>query len=275
MRGFFRYHGLWAPGVRLFRAIGFRAKALVISAVFALPLLQLGWQYFGNASAQIGNTRMELAGVAILKEFVPVFRGILETRSAGRARLAGYEPATAQYADARQRTDQALLKLQAAIEHGGDPLEVKPVFSKLQDAWSAGAGVKEGFDEKSQLSFDGVNDAALDLLNDIGDKSQLVLDPDLDSFYMVNALVLTLPKTMNDLAQLWSWGVYATVKASIGSENEARWHVWSARVETGGRRCQGLRRPRGGGQSRSQGPTGHLAYGRRHSAAQGRQLRSF
>src|SRR6187551_2701445 len=30
---FFRYHGIWAPGVRLFRHLSFNAKALMISAV--------------------------------------------------------------------------------------------------------------------------------------------------------------------------------------------------------------------------------------------------
>ena len=43
--GFFAHHGLWAPGVRLFRALRFRAKAAIISLAFVLPLLGLlGWQ---------------------------------------------------------------------------------------------------------------------------------------------------------------------------------------------------------------------------------------
>ena len=43
--GFFTYHGLWAPGVRLFRALRFRAKAAIISLAFVAPLLGLiVWQ---------------------------------------------------------------------------------------------------------------------------------------------------------------------------------------------------------------------------------------
>ena len=37
--GFFEYHGIWAPGVRLFRAIDFKLKALLISLFFLAPLL--------------------------------------------------------------------------------------------------------------------------------------------------------------------------------------------------------------------------------------------
>ncbi len=43
--GFFAHHGLWAPGVRLFRQIRFSVKALIISLAFTLPLLgMLIWQ---------------------------------------------------------------------------------------------------------------------------------------------------------------------------------------------------------------------------------------
>ena len=42
---FFAFHGLWAPGVRLFRNLGFTAKALIISLAFVLPMVGLlGWQ---------------------------------------------------------------------------------------------------------------------------------------------------------------------------------------------------------------------------------------
>jgi methyl-accepting chemotaxis protein len=39
--GFFKHHGLWAPGVRLFRSLRFTAKALIISLAFMLPTVAL------------------------------------------------------------------------------------------------------------------------------------------------------------------------------------------------------------------------------------------
>ena len=43
--GFFAHHGLWAPGVRLFRRLAFTAKATIISLAFIVPLIGLlGWQ---------------------------------------------------------------------------------------------------------------------------------------------------------------------------------------------------------------------------------------
>ena len=65
LREFFRYHGLWAPGVRLFRRIGFRSKAIVLTIVFLIPISLLSWQYFQDKAATIAFTRAERVGVGL------------------------------------------------------------------------------------------------------------------------------------------------------------------------------------------------------------------
>ena len=57
--GFFAYHGLWAPGVRLFRQLRFASKALIISAAFMLPVLVLlAWLMHGQYREAL-DARME------------------------------------------------------------------------------------------------------------------------------------------------------------------------------------------------------------------------
>ncbi len=52
--GFFAHHGIWAPGVRLFRALRFSAKAVIISLAFVVPLLGLiGWQLMHQADLSL------------------------------------------------------------------------------------------------------------------------------------------------------------------------------------------------------------------------------
>ena len=49
---FFAHHGLWAPGVRLFRQLRFGAKAAIILGAVLLPLLLLlGWELRSQAEA--------------------------------------------------------------------------------------------------------------------------------------------------------------------------------------------------------------------------------
>ncbi|MCS6945933.1 MAG: methyl-accepting chemotaxis protein [Sutterellaceae bacterium] len=55
--GFFAYHGLWAPGIRLLRRLGFRAKAVLLTAIFVpiwvlLPALLWQWDRTEQELAQ-------------------------------------------------------------------------------------------------------------------------------------------------------------------------------------------------------------------------------
>ncbi|MCK6426988.1 MAG: methyl-accepting chemotaxis protein [Burkholderiaceae bacterium] len=56
--GFFAYHGVWAPGVRLFRRLDFAAKALVICTALLLPLLLLLAYQLHQEDAQARQARM-------------------------------------------------------------------------------------------------------------------------------------------------------------------------------------------------------------------------
>jgi len=57
--GFFAYHGLWAPGVRLFRRLRFLSKAMIISLAFTLPLLgALAWDQMSSYEHAL-QTRMD------------------------------------------------------------------------------------------------------------------------------------------------------------------------------------------------------------------------
>ena len=87
-RGFFAYHGVWAPGVRLFRRLGFGAKATLVSLCFLVPLaLVMGvWLREVNASIQFSSD--ELTVVAMVISLSPLQAALLEQRRATLAAVA-------------------------------------------------------------------------------------------------------------------------------------------------------------------------------------------
>lgn len=232
LRDFFRYHGPWAPGVRLFRRIGFQAKASILTAVFLVPIVLLSWQYFSDKAATIEFTRAERVGVDTMQHLVPVMKGVIDARNATRAMLGGH-PVQADYQAARQATDAALAAFARHVTDSGDPLKIGANVKQLQESWQATASAKDGTDAKGRTVFGPVTSAVVSLLYAVGDNSNLVLDPDLDSYYLMNALVLTLPQVIESTGQIWGWGTYAAARGSIGSEQEANWAIWSARTQSG------------------------------------------
>src|SRR3989344_1873279 len=232
LRDFFRYHGAWAPGVRLFRRIGFRAKASILTAVFLVPITLLSWQYFKDKAATIEFTRAERVGVSTMQHLVPVMKGVIDVRNATRAMLGGHV-AQADHQAARQATDQALAALAQHVAQSGDPLQISAKVQQLQESWQATASAKNGVDAQGRTVFGPVTSAVVALLYAVGDNSNLVLDPDLDSYYLMNALVLTLPQMLENTGQLWGWGTYALSAGGLNREQAAKWAVWSARVHSG------------------------------------------
>lgn len=70
--GFFAYHGVWAPGVRLFRALGFSTKAVIISLAFVIPFLGLILWQLEHQAAEAMKARQDAT-----RQHVEVAYGIL------------------------------------------------------------------------------------------------------------------------------------------------------------------------------------------------------
>jgi methyl-accepting chemotaxis protein len=232
IKDFFRYHGIWAPGIRLFRRIRFRAKALILSAMFLMPIAVLSWQYFTDKNAAIEFVAQERQGVMAMRDVMPLFKAITDARSLSRT-LAGGMDVSADYAQARQHINQALDQMVHNLDAQHDPLGIKPAVSKVQTAWHEAAQTKAELSANGRSIWVPVAAATMELIHQIGDQSGLVLDPDIDSYYMINALVLTLPDTLEDVGQLWGFGTYGSAKGGLGSAHERRWYIWDARTENG------------------------------------------
>ena len=229
--GFFSHHGPWAPGVRTFRAMQFRAKAAIVSAFFVLPILALSVAQFINAREVIDFAEKERSGVSALRTLMPVFESVLEVRNATRSGLGGFDTA-ADYRRAREKTDKAIAALKLSVTSGADPLSLAPAIAKLESAWRATAVAKNGADEQGRTVFGPVTASLVELLTKVGDDSSLVLDPDLDSFYLVNAMVMAMPSAAEDLGQVWGWGTYALAKGGLDDKNAKRYAAWSSNAES-------------------------------------------
>lgn len=230
--GFFQHHGAWAPGVKLFRRIDFKSKAMLILSVLLIPLAILSTDSWNHYADNISLLKKERAGVEAMVKLVPVMQGVLETRNATRALLGGYRSET-DYQLARTATDQALAQFKTALETSGDPLGLRPSLDKLAGDWAATASSQNGVDASGRTVFGSVTKSSVDLINKLSDDSALTLDPEIDSLYLVNAVILTLPKVWEDAGQLWGWGTFASSKGGLDAKNLEKFNVWTARVESG------------------------------------------
>ncbi|CAH0351777.1 methyl-accepting chemotaxis protein [Aquabacterium sp. CECT 9606] len=201
---FFRYHGAWAPGVRLFRRIDFKTKALTISLVFAIPLFWLSWQYFGDKAAMIGFSAKERIGVTYARQVMPLVSALQRQRSMALAEAVSHVPPT-DLAAVQQQVAALLKRLDAEQQADGATLGTDKPYQDFLEAHRQIASPSAGFDtvwatHTRQL------DQLITLLAASTDGSNLTLDPDIDSYYLMDASMFRLPLLSDHLAQLGELG---------------------------------------------------------------------
>ncbi len=196
---FFRYHGVWAPGVRLFRAIGFRSKATIIALAFALPLALLGWNYFHAQAVSIEFSAKERLGLAYAKQAMPLLNLLQQQRQQALAVEQGGA------ASLRQRVDSQRMQLADVQKLHGESLGTAKSYAAFEQA-SRAADTLAGAPDAVRLAHNAKVQALLDLLGVSTDGSNLTLDPDIDTYYLMDAALFRLPVMLEAAAQLRDLG---------------------------------------------------------------------
>jgi methyl-accepting chemotaxis protein len=213
---FFRYHGLWAPGVRLFRRIDFKSKALVISLVFVLPMAWVSWQYFGDKASAIDFSSKERQGVSYAEAVMPVLAAMQEMRTHGIA-SAGTDGAKAQ----TPALETALAQLRQTQERLGADLGVVNAFKAFEQAQQRQAHAASGFDTQFRSQTETMAQLLV-LLSAATDGSNLTLDPDIDTYYLMDASMFRLPQLVDYVGQLGALGGQALSQGQASSEQMRR-----------------------------------------------------
>lgn len=197
---FFAYHGFMAPGVHLFRTIGFGAKAAAVSVAFLVPIVWMLISFWSASAALVQSTSVERRGTAYLRELMPMLSAAQDRRRAATSQAPDLPQVQArldiawQRVDARQASDGALL----ADQEGWSALAAQHAALQQQPV---GATPSETFQAHSRYIG-----AVFDLVRQVAAGSQLSLDPDVDTYYLVLGATESLPRLGEQVGRLRGLG---------------------------------------------------------------------
>jgi methyl-accepting chemotaxis protein len=197
---FFAFHGVWAPGVRAFRNLGFQWKAFIITLAFSVPIAVLGASFLLNKTDSIAFSAKERDGVAYLREVLPLL-GLAQQQRMLALQAAAGRPA-AEAADLGARVAERMRRIQAVEQALGAELATGPALAAVaaraaEAAAAAGAGADKVLDSHTAHV-----QAVIDLINAASDGSNLTLDPDLDTYYLMDGVVVRVPGMIEATARL-------------------------------------------------------------------------
>ena len=197
-------HGVWGPGIRLMRNLRFVAKAALICALFLVPIAWLSLAYYNNMAGQIGFSVKERLGVEFNRSVLPLLNAAQEMRS---ARAQGNNGAALEPLQARIKTTHE--KLLAANTALGDELATS---QRMTEVTKALANLSQSGGTSLYI------DALFALLGQATDASNLTLDPDIDSYYLMDAAFFRIPDMTENTVKLSDLGQSVLKSGTIGPE---------------------------------------------------------
>ena len=230
LRDFFRYHGVWAPGVRLFRHLRFSGKAMVLTAVFLLPIIWLSLQSFTRWQDEALQLAAQRTGAQLLASLSLVEQAMLVCEETARVQST-QTPLAAAAPDHAAACDQARAAwLAVATQAQAVDAPEAQALHQLQQQWLSLGEVTAAPDGQMPAAWVALREHSLTLHSHLVQEYGLLLDANAQRNNLARQLLNTLPAALNASADLWGWGSVAIVRAGIGTEHERQWEVWDARL---------------------------------------------
>ncbi|VAX13197.1 hypothetical protein MNBD_GAMMA24-1957, partial [hydrothermal vent metagenome] len=178
--------GILYPAERIMARLRYAQKFMLVFILFMVPLLVSGYLLVKEIGADVVFLKKEHKGV----EYIGAVRQLLEHlpqhRGMAFAYLNGNESFRQKVIDKGKQIDADFLALEKQEQKLGGELKTRQKFNVLKQNWqqlqsrSMQVSADESFREHSKLV-----DQVLDLITHAADTSGLILDPALDSFYLM------------------------------------------------------------------------------------------
>ncbi len=188
-----------------------RLKLFAIAGMFLVPIALLLLLFWQQSTKDIDFAAKEVDGVAYLQDIWPFLHRLEAVASGGQgspAALTTLSAASGRYAEAMS-AGEAARALEAALAKVGSP-EARSV----RDA-----------DTTAAIA------AARALIAKVGDGSNLILDPDLDSYYVMDVVLLKLPEVIDRASAIVALAGHQKGQRSLSDEQKAELMIQAGGLE--------------------------------------------
>jgi len=173
------------PAIRFMNKLPYSRKMLVAAFFFCVPIALLSYFLINNILDQIEFSTKERYGVQYATPLGKLLEGVLEERSTA---LLGGEGS-----GVRTSLDQLLTGVELVEARLGGVLATKGPLQALKLKISKLNGVRGATGRQSFEAYNAVAADLLGLIVFVADNSNLTLDPDIDSYYLMDTFSTKLP----------------------------------------------------------------------------------
>ena len=211
---------IFLPGIWLYDRLRYPYKFLLAGGTTFLWMVLLGWLLVSEVVKRIDFMKQERFGVEYIVQLRQPLQGLQQHRGMSAAFLGGDASFRARMEERQKGIDAQFVGLRALDQRLGDRLETGDKLAALERRWDAikrevyGLTQQQSFERHTAIITD-----LQDLITHIANTSNLIVDPDLDSHYMIDLMVNRLPSLTEGMGQSRGIGSGVAARGEFTSQS--------------------------------------------------------
>ncbi|MBI5033148.1 MAG: response regulator [Chloroflexi bacterium] len=188
---------IFSLSIWLMNRLKFPRKFALITLLFALPLTLLLSLEINHLNSEIDFAKKELTGTAYLRIARNLYQDALQNQIEFQYVQSG-RISSDEITRLRSQIDKDMSALETAETQLNNSLGTAKDFATLKSGWQKlkSQAPDQALSNEVDLNAKLIADVRA-LITTVGNSSNLVLDPQLDNHYLIDAVVLSLPESLN------------------------------------------------------------------------------
>lgn len=204
------FKNFFLPSIYLMGRLRIPEKFLLISALFILPAAVSSYFLISEINTNVRTTRQERIGLDYINPVRFLLQDVQQHRGLVSAYLNGEESFLRAIEEKQVEISQDFIAVEALDAQFDRVLKTSPGLAALKKEWHAlDQDFKKGVltPEDSFRKHTTLTQNIVFFISHIGDTSHLILDPDLDTYYLMDAVVNRIPSISERLGQARAFGL--------------------------------------------------------------------
>ncbi|MEK6813286.1 MAG: methyl-accepting chemotaxis protein [Nitrospirota bacterium] len=212
---------LLGPAVSLLGRLKYAQKFALIGLTLLIPLVLFMVLYISQTNAQIGLSEKERLGLEYIVTVRKMLEHVPQHRGMSVALLSGDAGFKEKMIAKQGEIEEDIKVLDGVDRKLGADLKTQEKWSGIKTKWQDlkgkvfGLSPKDSFDAHTSLIAD-----MIALIGHVGETSTLILDPKLDTYYLMDTIVAKLPALLENMGQARAVGSGVAAKKSASVEEK-------------------------------------------------------
>jgi methyl-accepting chemotaxis protein len=226
-------HTILRPAMAVMSRLRFALKLGLIGVLFLAPLAGMTYFLDGQIKKDINFALVERLGVRQLIPARQLLQVMQTHRRISQLMAAGDQEARKRLPAITAKADAAFNRLGDISASGDAPIKMVEEFARLSNLWKEikeslySYTAEESLGKHNRL----INDITM-FLQTTADKSNLSLDPEMDSYYMVEAAAVHIPNVLNYIEQFRGLGFFVLTRHAMTVGERVELNVLQKQFET-------------------------------------------